>query len=78
MSKRRRNHSPSFKARVALSAIRGDKILSELSSEYMLSHSVIQRWKKQLLEGSKKIFGASISMQKDHESEVKELQAKVG
>ena len=78
MSKKRRNHSPSFKARVALSAIQGDKTLSELSSEYMLSHSVIQRWKKQLLEGSKKIFGASISMQKDHESEVKELQAKVG
>ena len=78
MSKKRRNHSASFKARVALSAIRGDKTMSELSSEYMLSPSVIKRWKKQLLEGSKDIFGASVSMQKDHESEVKELQAKVG
>ena len=44
----------------------------------MLSPSVIKRWKKQLLEGSKDIFGASVSIQKDHESEVKELQAKVG
>ena len=78
MSKKRRNHSPIFKSRVALSAIRGDKAMRELSSEYMLSPSVIQRWKKQLLEGSKDIFGASISTQKDHESEVKELQAKIG
>jgi len=78
MSNKRRNHSPIFKARVALSAIRGDKTMSELSLEYMLSPSVIQRWKKQLLEGSTDIFGGSISTQKDHESEVKELQAKVG
>ena len=78
MSKKRRNHSPIFKSMVELSAIRGDNTMSELSSEYMLSPSVIQRWKKQLLEGSKDIFVASISTQTDHESEVKELQAKIG
>ena len=34
MSKKRRNHSPEFKSKVALAAIKGDKTLSELSQQY--------------------------------------------
>jgi transposase len=34
MSKKRSNHSPQFKAKVALAALKGDKTLSELSAEF--------------------------------------------
>jgi transposase len=78
MSKNRRNHSASFKARVALEAIKGEKTMSELSSFYTLHPAQIQKWKKQLLEGSKDVFGASEKERKHYESEVKELHAKIG
>ena len=41
MSKKRRNHSASFKARVALAALKGDKTMSELSSFYTLNPAQI-------------------------------------
>ncbi len=78
MSKNRRNHSAAFKAKVALDAIKGDKTLSELASQYSLHPSQIQQWKKKLLEGSKDIFGSSEKERKDSESEIKELHAKIG
>ena len=78
MSKKRRNHSATFKAKVALDALKGDKTLSELSSHYELHSTQIQQWKKQLLEGSKDVFGASEKERKHIESEKKELHAKIG
>ena len=78
MSKKRRNHSATFKAKVALDALKGDKTLSELASHYELHPTQIQQWKKQLLEGSKDVFGASEKERKHVESEIKELHAKIG
>ena len=78
MSKNRRNHSAAFKAKVALDAIKGDKTLSELASQYSLHPNQIQQWKKKLLEGSKDIFGSSDKGRKNTESEIKELHAKIG
>ena len=34
MKRKRRNHSASFKAKVAVAAIRGDKTLAELSEQF--------------------------------------------
>jgi len=78
MSKKRRNHSAAFKAKVALAALKGDKTLSELSSFYTLNPAQIQKWKKQLLDGSKDVFGSSEKERRHYESEVKELHAKIG
>ncbi len=78
MSKNRRNHSAAFKAKVALAALKGDKTMSELSSFYTLHPAQIQKWKKQLLDGSKDVFGSSEKERKHYESEVKELHAKIG
>ncbi len=78
MSKKRRNHSSAFKARVALEAIKGEKTMSELADQFGLHPTQIQQWKKQLLEGSKDVFGASEKERKHYESEVKELHAKIG
>jgi len=78
MSKKRRNHSAAFKASVAIEAIKGEQTLSELSARFEIHPTQIQHWKKQLLEGSKDIFGASEKERKHIESEVKDLHAKIG
>ena len=50
MSKKRRNHSPEFKSKVALAAIKGDQTLSELSRQYGINSNLIVKWKKQLID----------------------------
>ena len=45
----RRNHSPAFKAKVALAAVRGDRTLAELVKQFDVHPNQIQDWKKQLL-----------------------------
>jgi hypothetical protein len=48
----RRTHSPAFKAQVALSALREDKMMAELCKEFELHASQVIEWKRQLLEGA--------------------------
>ena len=53
MSRRpRRNHSPAFKAKVALAAIRGEKTMSELVQEFDVHPNQIKQWKCGLTEYS--------------------------
>jgi len=78
MSKKRRNHSAAFKARVALEAVKGEQTLSELSARFEVHPTQIQQWKKQLVDGSQDIFGASEKDRKRVESEVNDLHAKIG
>jgi len=49
MSRKQRRHSPEFKSKVALAAIKGLKTSSELASEYQVHPTQITNWKKQLL-----------------------------
>ena len=56
MTSKRQQHSPEFKLRVALEALKGLKTVSELASQYQVHPSQIQHWKKQLREGGREIF----------------------
>lgn len=80
MTKRkRRNHSPAFKARVAMAAIRGDKTLADLAQQYDVHPNQIQDWKKRLVSEAESVFdsggghGATES-----EEQMQALRAKIG
>ena len=47
MANKRKTHSPEFKTKVALSAIREEGTLAELSSRYGVNSNMISKWKKQ-------------------------------
>ncbi|PKP67222.1 MAG: IS3 family transposase [Alphaproteobacteria bacterium HGW-Alphaproteobacteria-5] len=52
----RKQHSPAFKAKVALEAIREDATVAELAAKYQIHPTLIHTWKKQLLEGAMEVF----------------------
>ena len=78
MSRKRRNHSPKFKAKIVLAGIKGDETLSELAQRFGINANLIVKWKKQLLEQSSKVFTSGKGLAPDRESELKDLQAKIG
>jgi len=77
--KRRRTYDDSFKARVALEAIKGEKTISEIASQHEVHPNQIVQWKKRLLENVADVF----SRKKDPELEeqkklIEELYRKIG
>jgi len=77
MRKPRRNHSPAFKARVALEAIRGEKTVAEIAAHHEVHPNQVTAWKSQLLENAAGIFGADAPAA-DSKERIRELHAKIG
>ena len=79
MSRRaRRNHTPAFKAKVALAAIKGEKTLSELAQLFDVHPNQITQWKAQLQEGAADVFGSGCNGTATPSIDVKSLHAKIG
>jgi transposase len=75
----RRTHSPAFKARVALAAIKGEKPLAELAQQFDVHPNQITTWKAQLTDGAAGVFGAgSAGTALAPAVAVKVLHAKIG
>ena len=56
MSRKRKVHTPAFKAQVALAALKGDRTVNELASQFSVYPTLIHAWKKQLLQGAEEVF----------------------
>ena len=56
MSRKRRVFGASFKAQVALAAVRGDKTAAELAGKFQVHPSQVMTWKKQLLGQAQELF----------------------
>jgi transposase len=78
MKRKRRNHSASFKAKVALAAIRGEKTLAELSEQFDVHQNQIQDWRRKLLDQADRVFDHGGGSASESEHKVKELHAKIG
>ena len=75
----RRNHSPAFKAKVALAAIKGEKTLAELAQQFDVHANQITAWKGLLLEGAAGVFGSAAKPEPSAPAvDVKTLHAKIG
>jgi transposase-like protein len=80
MTKRtRRTHAPSFKAKVALAALKGEKTLAELAQQYDVHPNQIIAWKAHLAEAASGLFGsAGAASDAAPVIDVKTLHAKIG
>ena len=74
MSRKRRNHLPQFKAKVALAAVKGDKTISELAQKFDVHPNQISTWKNELLDKVESLFTASSEKKKNTSDEVDKLQ----
>jgi putative transposase len=81
MARKRRSFSPSFKAKVALEAIKGVKTIAEIAQKHKLHSTQINLWKKQLLDSAEDVFvdGNSKPLQKSlDEPDSAELYEQIG
>jgi transposase-like protein len=74
---KRRTHTNEFKARVALEAVRGDKTINEIASDYKIHPNMIAKWKKQLIERIPDVFEHGIK-EKPDDAEKEELYKQIG
>ena len=73
----RRNHTPAFKARVAIAAIKGDRTLAELAEQFDVHPNQITTWKAQLEGGAADVFDSGTGAAQPA-IDVKSLHAKIG
>ncbi len=76
MKRTRRNHGATFKARVVLAAVKGDKTLAELAERFQVHPTQITEWNQQLLARAADVFGGT--KPPSETPDLKVLQAKIG
>ena len=76
---KRKNHAPDFKAKVALAVLSGNKTVAELSTEYGVHQTQINRWVKQLKENAPGVFSDGCQPKERRlEKDIRLLHEKIG
>jgi transposase-like protein len=79
MAGKRKQHTAAFKAQIALAALKGDRTVNELASQYGVHPTLIHAWKKQLLAGADQVFNnGTKAAPADAEAEKAERFAQIG
>jgi len=79
MSKKPRTpRTAAFKKKVALEALREDKTMSQLASQYSVHPLQVGKWKKELIEGAESLFEGKRSRKQDGSINQEALEKKVG
>ena len=79
MKQNRRKHSPDFKTRVAMEAIKGQETIAELAIRFEVHPTQITKWKRELVAGAGDIFGADPNKKiKDEKGLINQLYQQIG
>tara|TARA_B110000879_G_scaffold202179_1_gene278211 strand:+ start:114 stop:398 length:285 start_codon:yes stop_codon:yes gene_type:complete len=75
----KKSFTAEFKSKVAIEALKGNRTINELSTEFGVHATQINSWKKQLLTSSKEIFSLKKSkLADDNEAEKERLYSQIG
>ena len=74
----RRNHTPAFKAKVALGALKNDRTIVQLAEQFDVHPNQIATWKDQLIDGAADVFERGGNAAVQPAVDVKSLHAKIG
>ncbi len=79
MPRKRKSHTPAFKAQVALAAVKNDQTVNAVAGQYGVHPTLVHAWKKQLLQGAEQVFGAGVKVNNgDAEARQAELYEQIG
>ncbi len=79
MSTKRKTFNNKFKAKVAIEALKGQKTVAEIASEFEVHTTQVNSWKKQMLDGAADTFSKKLeNKDAEHEKEKEHLYSQIG
>ena len=78
MRRKRKQYNPEFKAKVALAAIKNEETVAQLAARYEVHPTVINTWKRNLLDGAAELFVNGKKKDNQTEAKVDELYRHIG